>query len=364
MEFEDGRFDRAIHSARSARRLHPENTASLLVLGLALEKTGKLEEASETLRSYLQDHRVSPLPEVEATTALGRVLRARSAADSSKKTRNKKGPKKRKKGGESTAERSQLCVQLDPPSAPARLLLDPGTGLANQKPSQDGEELPCFADLPPDAQLSLLVQGPSLERQWLPLQSPAAGESDTVSIATPIIQTGSVELVAFDPEVLRVEFFSHGRKLRGFPGEALEVSVGPLGVRLHSDMGLVEFTTEVSGEAPLVFDPTIYRPASIRVTGLPSHTRVGIEVEGPADRRWSRSLALSSQGAIRDGASGLDLSPPMELDGLAPGRAIVSVWHKEAGTSQFDLALVGGQLTEYQFDLESLAAHPSDGASQ
>lgn len=229
-----------------------------------------------------------------------------------------------------------------------------------------------YAGLPPGGVVELLREG-----DWIPGDS---GVLPDLPVATPLTtrvraplhparlytvalgfagehRTVAADLEPVDSVTVTVDEPGERLILRGVDGfdvaadrPALELPRGPIQLLATGRYGPV--SAVLDGAAPLTIDAEAWRPAALRIDGVPAGATVRVFCEG-VDPPVERLVQLDNDGRIEP-RGGLRVAPEVLVRGLVGGRAGVVVEHPRLGLLVTEAVLRADRQEVLELDTSSL----------
>ena len=244
-------------------------------------------------------------------------------------------------------------AETDRPATPgAEVLLD-GEGAA---PFEVEGGVHRFRDLPTDGPLVVRVRGAGFLSERQEVTQLVPGEVREVELTPRWAGFGELAL-AGDALVQVAAIGPDGEVPLGT--DPVELTAEELEVHVTGGHGMVVVpVTVVRGETTL-FDPAPWRPASLRIIGLPAGSAVRVFVEGPEGRTLNREVRLDPTRGVLHEPTGVRVAPPHSIESLLGGTGGIFISHPVLGSGVAAAVLEPGSPNTVSFDLATLGGVPA-----
>ncbi|MBJ94412.1 MAG: hypothetical protein CMP23_08015 [Rickettsiales bacterium] len=220
------------------------------------------------------------------------------------------------------------------------------------EPLPDGRWL--FQDLPTDTAMELVVSGLGLKTTVLNIEPYAAGETREELIEPEWLGLVTINLVDFPAELASTLLITEDRELQVGPGAKIRVTAVGLSAIVQNEFGTSTTHLHVVPDQQVTFDPRLYLPSRLTVSGLPAGSAVNMTVQTDDGRTVPGYADLpAAQGRI-DRDTGVRIAPPYSFNSIAGGTGTLQVDHPLLGERQVELVLEGGALNASVFDWQPL----------
>jgi len=251
--------------------------------------------------------------------------------------------------------RIRVTVETDRP-APLRVeAILPEEGPAPAVLQPDGTWL--VADVEPGAGATVRVRGTGIEPTER-VSDPVSFGGETAVTLRPLWRgIGVLQLLNAPPTGVRVEVPGLDGWQPLEPDQGVRVTAGLVPVAIEGPLGRLEAPVDVPSDGRVRFDPTVWEPSSLRVSGAPAGADLQLFLEG-IEPPMERAVRLPEQGEV-DADWGVLVAPPLELSGLVGGVGSVVVQHAELGVIASELVLETGAANSLELDWRQMEGSAS-----
>ena len=208
-----------------------------------------------------------------------------------------------------------------------------------------------FRDLPTSGPLVVRVRGAGFLSEAQEVAQLSPGEVGAVELTPRWAGFGELALVG-DAPVQVVALGPDGEVPLG--SDPVELTAEELELHVSGGHGTVSVpVTVVRGETTR-FDPMPWRPAGLRVIGLPAGATIRVFVEGPEGHTLNREVTLDGTRGTIDDATGVRVAPPHSIDSLLGGTGGLFVSHPVLGSGVAAAVLEAGGPNSVTFDWSAL----------
>ena len=238
-------------------------------------------------------------------------------------------------------------IQSESPATPvARLVVD-----GEELPGRfDTEGAAVFLDLTPTSRVVLHVSSPGFAPVEQSIEGLLGGEVRVVQASPEWVGFGKVALGGVD---CNCQVYV-GDSTQPLGADPAEVTAGPNPVRLVNAHGSVAAQVEVARGETATFDPGPWRPASVRIVGLPAGASIRVFVEGPEGQAAHHEGTLDPERGTLHDRTGVRVASPHTVGSLYGGSGGVFVSHPVVGRGVTAVVLVPGEKNTVSFDWSEL----------
>ena len=199
---------------------------------------------------------------------------------------------------------------------------------------------------------TIVVRGTGIDEARVAAGAVHAGGDRAVVVRPGWLGIGLVQLQQAPPEGVKVEVpgLDGWQALSGELGT--RVTAGEVPVAVDGPRGRVQTTVRVPGDSRVYFDPVLWEPTALTVSGAPAGAELQVFLEG-VEPPMERSVSLPAEGEV-DPEWGIRLAPPVELTGLVGGGGSLVMQHPELGLGVSELVLEAGEPNGLQLDWRQL----------
>ena len=213
-----------------------------------------------------------------------------------------------------------------------------------------------FRDLPTDGPVAVRIRGPGFFSEERQVEQLVPGEVRSVQLTPRWAGFGSLVLAGDAPARVLAIGPEGGVQLGDEP---VELTAEEQEVQVTGAHGTVAAPVTVVRGETTTFDATPWRPAALRIIGLPAGATIRVFVEGPEGTTINRELTLDAVRGAVDEPTGVRLAPPHTLDSLLGGSGGIFVSHPVLGSGVAAAVLEPGGLNTVTFERSGLQGVPA-----
>ena len=226
-------------------------------------------------------------------------------------------------------------------------------GTLTLKPTSFSRKTARFDLMDTDADLVVTIGGRGFVSQTLAVPALQRGELRKVKLAVSYVGVGTVSVTDWPPGGIdRVEIMDGREAVLAYPGQSLSLEAGTTHARVTNRLGTMLVPLQIVNSQETRFEPGRWMPAEAVVSGLPTGSKVEIEL-GERSEEWI-SIDVPRGDGVVDEATGALLAPPQRVTGLVAGQTSLRVSHATLGVGAQAITLVAAESTAVVFDQSQL----------